>query len=360
MSQFRTALLAASISTLSFGALATTADATPSSTSTPATASTPSSTAALATYEVQSGDYLAGIATKLKVKLTELLSVNKMSTASVIHPGDKLSVPKGGIVPLTKVNAGATLGPSTGVTRSAASAAAPVVTTPAKSNGKNTSAPTTTTPSSTAPTTPAAATTSSYVIKANDYLAGIATQHGVTLTALLKANKLIATSSIQPGDKLTIPPATLPLPPTSAATDTSTTTTLPAGDPTTSAGKIAIVLTYLKAQIGKPYFFNTAGPDSFDCSGLVTAAYLQIGINLPHQSLLQSKKGTAVDWHTEAILPGDLVFEFSHNNPTVISHVGVAIDATHWIQAAGTNIPVAIGPIPATDKIQAVRRIVQP
>ena len=294
------------------------------------------------------------------VKLTELLTVNKMSTTSVIHPGDKLSVPKGGVVPLTKVTGGATLGPSTDVTRSAASAAAPVVTTPAKSsNGKTTSAPTTSTSSTSTPT-PVAATSSSYVIKNNDYLSAIATQHGVTLTALLKANNLTATSSIQPGDKLTIPPPTLPLPPTSSPQDTSTTTTLPAGDPTTSAGKIAIVLTYLKAQIGKPYFFNTAGPDSFDCSGLVSAAYLQIGINLPHQSLLQSRKGTAVDWHTEAILPGDLVFEFSHANPTVISHVGVAIDATHWIQAAGTNIPVAIGPMPATDKIQAVRRIVQP
>ena len=42
------------------------------------------------------------------------------------------------------------------------------------------------------------------------------------------------------------------------------------------------------------------------------------------------------------------------------SENGVAIDATHWIQAAGTNIPVAIFAMPATDKIQAVRRIVQP
>ena len=124
MSQFRTALLAASISTLSFGALATTADATPRP-STPSRPSTPNSTPALATYEVQSGDYLAGIATKLKVNLTDLLTVNKMAKTTVIHPGDKLSVPKGGVVPLTKVAGGATLGPSIGVTRSAASAATP-------------------------------------------------------------------------------------------------------------------------------------------------------------------------------------------------------------------------------------------
>lgn len=35
-------------------------------------------------------------------------------------------------------------------------------------------------------------------------------------------------------------------------------------------------------KIGCPYILGTAGPDTFDCSGLVVWAYAQIGIHLPH------------------------------------------------------------------------------
>ncbi|HEY4332548.1 MAG TPA: hypothetical protein VGM78_08265, partial [Ilumatobacteraceae bacterium] len=79
----------------------------------------------------------------------------------------------------------------------------------------------------------------------------------------------------------------------------------------------------------------------------------------PHQSLLQSTKGTAVDWTTQPIQAGDLILMFSSDNPGVISHVGVAMDATTWIQAAKTGVPVYVGPIPMS-KVQGVRRIVQP
>ena len=161
---------------------------------------------------------------------------------------------------------------------------------------------------------------------------------------------------------------------TTTTTTTTPTTTTPARTtplPTTSAvspgsasvqGTQAIntVLTYLQAQIGKPYKFNAAGPDSFDCSGLVLAGYAQIGVSLPHQSLLQSKYGAAVDWLTQPIMPGDLVFTISSSNPGVISHVGIALDSRTWIQAARTGTPVRIGNLPSAERIQAVRRLVQP
>jgi cell wall-associated NlpC family hydrolase len=117
------------------------------------------------------------------------------------------------------------------------------------------------------------------------------------------------------------------------------------------------VLAYLQAQVGKPYKFYTAGPDSFDCSGLVRAAYLQVGIKLPHYSLLQSKQGVAVDWTAEAIRPGDLVFTISSSSPNEIGHVGIAIDSRRWIQAAGTGDAVRIGPMPKPTSIRAVRRV---
>lgn len=44
-------------------------------------------------YTVQVNDYLAGIAEKLDVDYSDLLSVNGFSDTSVIHPGDKIKVP---------------------------------------------------------------------------------------------------------------------------------------------------------------------------------------------------------------------------------------------------------------------------
>ena len=48
------------------------------------------------------------------------------------------------------------------------------------------------------------------------------------------------------------------------------------------------------AQVGKPYVWGAAGPDSFDCSGLVLFAYRAADISLPHSSVLQATLGPPV------------------------------------------------------------------
>jgi peptidoglycan DL-endopeptidase CwlO len=314
MIRIRTAVVtAATVSMISLGALVVPAEAAPSP-------STPAVEPSSLVYTVKSGDYLAGVAHKLKVTLNDLLTVNKIELAHVIHPGDKLVVPAGGSLPAT--------------------------TKPASGSS--------------------AAANTTYVVVAGDYLAGIAVKNGVTLKALLDANKLTATSAIYPGTKLTVPPATRPIPPafSSGATisqPASATASAAKGAAATAAQTAqAAVVSFLKAQVGKPYQFNAAGPDSYDCSGLVSAAYDRIGIALPHQSLLQSLKGAAVDWNTEALQPGDLIFQYSSAKPTVISHVGIVIDSKTWIQAARPGESVKLRPLPAASKIVAVRRIVSP
>ncbi len=190
-----------------------------------------------------------------------------------------------------------------------------------------------------------------------DGLFTIANKHGLKVGAVLKANNLKIDSVVFPGVTLTIPaggtvPATVVAP---------TATPAPAPAPVQAAASpIDTVIAYVRAQLGKPYQFNGAGPDAFDCSGLTRAAYLQIGISLPHQSNLQSQsaKGVAVDWRAQPIQAGDLVFTFSSSNTTVISHVGIAISATQWIHAPRAGDVVRIGTIPSADKIQAVRRFV--
>jgi cell wall-associated NlpC family hydrolase len=123
-----------------------------------------------------------------------------------------------------------------------------------------------------------------------------------------------------------------------------------------SISKVQSVVDFAKAQVGKPYVFNTAGPATYDYSGLTLASYAVVGVKLPHQSLQQSKLGTAIDWKTTPIQAGDLIFTFSSANPTQISHVGIAISATQWIEAPNSGTVVRISRIPSATRIQAVRR----
>lgn len=233
-----------------------------------------------------------------------------MTLTSFIHPGDVLEIP-----------AGAAVSPTTSPT----------------------------------PTT----TTVAYIVKPGDALASIATAHGVKLGALLKANTLTMTSSIHPGQTLQIPPATMPIP--AAPVQPASPPVSPGRMAPAPSGTLTeILVAYLRAQVGKPYRFFTSGPDTFDCSGLVVAGYRQIGVALPHQSRALSELGTAVDWTTTPINAGDLVFMVSSSDPTQIGHVGIALNSTTWIQAAGTGIPVRIRSLPAPGKIVAVRRIMQP
>lgn len=66
------------------------------------------------------------------------------------------------------------------------------------------------------------------------------------------------------------------------------------------------VLRLVAAQRGKPYRWGAAGPNSFDCSGLVQYVYKRLGVNLPRTTWSQYAALRHVS-HA-AIQPGDLVF----------------------------------------------------
>jgi LysM repeat protein len=264
------------------------------------------------TYTVKNGDYLVGIAGKLKVKLADLLAANNLTVESVILPGQQLQVPAGGTVPTSE----------------------------------------------TAPAAPAAPAT--YTVQSGDFLYGIAGRMNVKPAQLLAANNLEVTSLILPGQKLTVPEGGVVPAESSPQSVAAGGSGASSGSTAAAAGgtKVERVVTYAQSQIGKSYKFFSAGPDSFDCSGLVTAAFKQVGITLPQYSGLQATFGTAVDWRTEDIRPGDLVFSArSGTDPTVISHVGIAVSSTQWVQAAGTAIGVKQTNMPSDERILAVRRL---
>ncbi len=75
-------------------------------------------------------------------------------------------------------------------------------------------------------------------------------------------------------------------------------------------------------QVGKRYVWGDKGPETFDCSGLMTWSYAQIGLRIPQGTAGQWPHMTAVD--SSAIQPGDLVF-FDIDRNGQIDHVGMLV-----------------------------------
>lgn len=269
------------------------------------------------TYVVAKNDSLSRIASRVNVPMSDLLVVNGFTRTSVILPGQVIKLPD---------------------TASATPVATPVV-------SKNPSVSVTN--SSNGPT---------YVVQRNDSLSKIASTAKVSLSALLTANNFTRTSVIVPGQVIKLPTGAATPANVTATTPVSVTVATPANVTVATPTKLQQVLDFAHAQVGKPYKFATAGPSTYDCSGLTLASYAVAGVKLPHQSLAQSKLGVVVDWKTTPIQAGDLIFTYSSVDSTQISHVGIAVSSTHWIEAPNTGSVVRISKLPSATRIQAVRR----
>ena len=106
------------------------------------------------------------------------------------------------------------------------------------------------------------------------------------------------------------------------------------------------VLAYALAQRGKPYRWGAAGPNSFDCSGLVMASYARVGIKLPHYTGALLGRGVRVS--RAALRPGDLVFLTS-------GHVSLYIGGGRVVEAPHTGAYVRVVSIYS---FYAARRVV--
>jgi cell wall-associated NlpC family hydrolase len=89
------------------------------------------------------------------------------------------------------------------------------------------------------------------------------------------------------------------------------------------------------SKIGDAYVWGGAGPNVFDCSGLVVWAYAQLGISLPHFTGALWNSGVHVS--QSQLQPGDLVFFFPG-----ISHVGIYVGNGYMLDAPTFGIPVGV------------------
>lgn len=105
------------------------------------------------------------------------------------------------------------------------------------------------------------------------------------------------------------------------------------------SGRVAAVIAYARAQIGKPYVFATAGPDTFDCSGLTMMAWRQAGVSMAHFSGAQFNAFPHVA--LSDLQPGDLVFK----GPGGVDHVALYIGGGMQIAATHTGSFVKLQPL---------------
>ncbi|MDV6296963.1 C40 family peptidase [Rhodococcus aetherivorans] len=126
-------------------------------------------------------------------------------------------------------------------------------------------------------------------------------------------------------------PAPLPVPHPAPLPDTAP--SLPPSPSTHGARALAAA----ESKIGAPYVWAAAGPDAFDCSGLVQWAYQQVGVVVPRTTYDQLDGGQPVD--RAHLQPGDLVL---FNGA---QHVGLYAGNGTVVHAPTTGQPVKQAPL---------------
>jgi cell wall-associated NlpC family hydrolase len=115
-----------------------------------------------------------------------------------------------------------------------------------------------------------------------------------------------------------------------------------------AGGGVQAAINFAMAQRGEPYVWGGTGPDSWDCSGLMQAAYRSAGKKIRRTTWEQVGDGQPVSRDPKAWKPGDLIFP----NP---GHVVMWLGGGRYIHAPrkGDVVKISSG----TPKAHAVRRM---
>ena len=143
---------------------------------------------------------------------------------------------------------------------------------------------------------------------------------------IARQRQAAAASATQPAGGASIPEPAAPTGPTAG---TSPTPSLPSGEGNARAASIAM------QYLGVPYVWGGASPSGFDCSGLASYAFAQIGKSVPHY--------TGAIWSAFPRVPsgqlevGDLVF-FRPD----LGHMGIYIGGGQYVHAPQTGDVVKV------------------
>jgi cell wall-associated NlpC family hydrolase len=151
------------------------------------------------------------------------------------------------------------------------------------------------------------------------------TEDGIAnLNSQLAAHKN-ALGKLLTAEKATLDSLTVPQQQTVQANSigaNGTTTATYTGPASTQAGQ-AVAFAY--GQLGKPYQWGATGPSSYDCSGLVQAAWAAAGVSIPRDTYEQWAALPHIPLST--IQPGDLLYYDGIGHVTMYVGNGYMIDA---------------------------------
>jgi cell wall-associated NlpC family hydrolase len=88
---------------------------------------------------------------------------------------------------------------------------------------------------------------------------------------------------------------------------------------------VAVAFAKKQVQARKPYIWGSEGPSSFDCSGLVYAAYKSAGLGWPNWDRLNSALYSGYTKHVALteLQPGDLLFYSYKGTISTIHHISI-------------------------------------
>lgn len=122
--------------------------------------------------------------------------------------------------------------------------------------------------------------------------------------------------------------------------------------------KVTGVVNAAKAQVGKPYRYGTAGPNSFDCSGLMSYIFKAQGVSVPRSSSAYASIGKSVSLANAKA--GDLaLFDTVGAINGGISHVGVLVGGGQMIHASTGGRGVVYDSLSAPYYAQRLVKIVR-
>ncbi|WAL97215.1 C40 family peptidase [Streptomyces sp. Je 1-369] len=137
---------------------------------------------------------------------------------------------------------------------------------------------------------------------------------------------------------------------TSLSTQSAGGSSTTADAPAPASGSVGAVIGFLKAQLGDAYVMGASGPNAWDCSSLVQAAFKQAGVDLPRVSQDQSTMGTEVG--TSNLQVGDILYWGGKGSAY---HVGVYIGNGQYLDAANPGKGVVIQDLSGYPASGAVR-----
>ncbi|MDO4740934.1 MAG: peptidoglycan-binding protein [Eubacteriales bacterium] len=106
---------------------------------------------------------------------------------------------------------------------------------------------------------------------------------------------------------------------------------------------IETVIRYALAQLGKPYVYGSAGPNSFDCSGLTYYCFKKVGITLPRSARdvgYSTALGERIPY--DELQRGDIVCFNTISDSDLSDHVGIYLGDGKFIHAPHTGSDVIV------------------